>query len=157
MQHIEQHDSHKTQSRHMAMQYYGYVSIYATTMISNDKLHFIRPICSTYVGVKGFGGNMIKATGRGTLKWIKDDEGKVHIFTINNALYIPQSSLCILCPQQWAKQANDHYPIHNGTRCIDNADTCELEWIQCKYKRTIPWDPATNTGQFYSAPGTHDY
>ena len=80
--------------------------------ISNDKSHFIGLICPTNIGVKGFGGNMIKATGKGTLKWkIEDDEGKVHIFAINNALYVLQSSLCILCPQQWAKQANDHYPI----------------------------------------------
>ena len=127
-------------------------------MISNDKSHFIRPIHPTNIGVKGFGGNMVKAAGRGTLKWkIEDDEGKIHIFTINNALYVTQSSLCILCPQQWAKQANDHYPIRNGTHCIDNADTCELEWNQCKYKCTIPWDPATNTGQFYSAPGMNNY
>ena len=127
------------------------VDNHATTTISNDKSHF------TNIGVKGFGNNMVKATDKGTLKWkIEDDEDKVHIFTIYNALYIPQSSLCILCPQ-WAKQANDHYPIHNGTHCIVNADTCELEWNQHKYKRTIPWDPATNTGCFYSAPGTYDY
>ena len=89
---------------------------------------------------------MIKAIGKGTLKQkIKDDESKVHIFMIHNALGTTIFS-CILCPQQWAKQVNDHYLIRNGTHCIDNADTCELEWNQCKYKCTIPWDPATNTG-----------
>ena len=134
------------------------VDNHTTMTISNDKSHFIGPIRPTNVGVKGSGNNMVKATGKGALKWkIEDDEGKVHIFMIHNALYVPQSSLCILCPQQWAKQANDHYPIHNGTCCIDNADTCELEWNQHKYKCTIPWDPATNTGHFYSAPGMHNY
>ena len=42
---------------------------HATTTISNNKSHFIRPIHpTTNVGVKGFGGNMIKAIGKGTLK-----------------------------------------------------------------------------------------
>ena len=72
---------------------------HATKMISNDKSHFIGPIRPTNIGVKGFGNNMVKASGKGTVKWkIEDDEGKVHVITIHNALYIPQSSLCILCP-----------------------------------------------------------
>jgi hypothetical protein len=134
------------------------VDNHSTTTISNDKSHFIGPIRPTNVGIKGFGGTCVRAKGIGTVKWkIEDDEGKVHTFTIQNALYVPDSSLCILCPQQWAKQANDNFPMRNGTRCIDNADTCELEWKQRKYRRTIPWDPATNTGRFYSAPGTHHY
>ena len=104
------------------------VDNHASKMISNDISHFIGPIRPTNVGVKGFGGNMVKATSKGNVKWkIEDDDGRVHIFTIHNALYVPQSSFCILCPQQWTKQANNHYPLHNSTRSIDNADTCELE------------------------------
>ena len=87
------------------------INNHATTSISNDKSHFIGPIQPVTLGIQGFGGTAVHDKGQGTIKWhIEDDDGKVHAFTLHNTLYVPESSLCIFCPQHWAKQANNHYP-----------------------------------------------
>ena len=88
------------------------VDNHATTSISNDKSHFISLISPVTLGIKDCGGSLVRAKGQDTVKWnIKDDEGRVHMFTLQNALYVPESSLCILCLQHWAKQANDHHSV----------------------------------------------
>ena len=65
--------------------------------------------------VKGADG-FLKVIGKGTVRWkIEDDEGKYHDIIIKDALYIPGPSSCLLCPQQWSKQAKDDFPRKRGT------------------------------------------
>ena len=73
---------------------------------------------------------------------------------IKDALHVPESPICLLCPQQWAHQSQDHFPKRRGTCCTSFDDLCELAWEEGKFKRTVPWDPMTNTCRFMSTTRT---
>ena len=83
----------------------------ASCCMTNKKSHFITPIERLpHQRVKGIGG-LVQAKGRGTIRWkVEDDDGRVHTFDIPNSLYVPDLPICLLCPQHWAKEANDHFP-----------------------------------------------
>ena len=121
--------------------------------MSNDEKDFITEITPlSNVRVKGVGG-FLKVIGKGTVRWkIEDDEGKYHDIIIKDALYIPGLSFCLLCPQQWSKQAKDDFPRKHGTWCATDDDECVLQWEQRKYTRTIKYDPITNTPKIYTIP-----
>jgi hypothetical protein len=79
----------------------------ASTSISNDKRDFItfNPITNQTISGIGSGLNI---EGCGTILWtITDDEGKKINLYISNALYVPNIPICLLCPQQVAKQTNN--------------------------------------------------
>ena len=129
--------------------------------MSNNKRHF-ESISALDPGdpgyVNGPSGEAIPIKGKGTVKWrIEDDEGQVHTIRIPNSLYIPDMKQCLLCPHHWGQEANDHYPIRDGTWCATYSNRMVLHWNQRQNKRTIPWDSRTNTGIMRSAPGAYTY
>jgi len=76
----------------------------ASVCISNDKCDFItfQPITNQTISGIGSGLNV---AGRGTILWnINDDAGNRIKLYISDALYVPTIPICLLCPQQVAKQ-----------------------------------------------------
>ena len=73
-------------------------------MISNQRSHFIinfSPMPKKHIKCK-IGQISIKC--QGTIRWkIEDDEGKVKILYIKDALYVPESLLSILRHHHWAQ------------------------------------------------------
>ena len=92
----------------------------------------------------------------GTVHWnIEDDHGVVHHMTIPNSACVARLPHCLLSPQHWSQEANDQFPIANGTYAEQHHDKCILIWDQRKLQRTIPLDPFTNCPTLNSAPGFH--
>ena len=107
--------------------------------------------------VKGIKGHA-RATHRGTIKWyIEDDHGLVHVMIITGAYLIPEAATRILSPQHLAQQANDHYPIAEGTGALTTSKSITLFWAQRRFTKTVPLDPQTNVGLTTTAPGTRDF
>lgn len=88
---------------------------------------------------------------------IEDDDGMIHTIRILNSLYVPGLQMCLLSPQHWAQEANDDSPIPRGTRMENDATGCKLIWHQQDFSKTIPFDKATNTPVFRTAPSTRSY
>jgi hypothetical protein len=112
--------------------------------MTNDIRHFehFRPLRTnaTVGGIQG--GLTIK--GEGTVVFnIEDDEGKTHTIRIPNSLYLPDLP--------------DNTPIQHGTRMENFADGCKLIWNQLDFSKTIPFDVATNTPVFWTAPSICSY
>ena len=131
---------------------------HASRTMTNNIDHFIGPLTpEPHARVNGIASGL-KVEGSGTVSWkLEDDNGQAHVMTIKGVLYVPGLPICLLSPQHWAKQANDNYPRRRGTRCVDADDACELQWDQRQYRRTVPWDTATNTARFRSAAGATKY
>ena len=133
----------------------------ASATMSNKRDHFetlhpLKPNESNHIA--GVNGGVIPVKGRGTVKWkLEDDDGVIHEIKIKNALYVPEMQTCLLCPQHWSQNSNDHFPKRNGTWCASYADECVLYWNQCRHKRSIKWDNKTNTAVLRSAPGAYKY
>ena len=62
--------------------------------------------------------------------------------------------MCMISPQHWGQEANDHYPMEEGTRGVIQNKNVIFEWNQRKYQKTIPLCPSTNTGRFMCTPGS---
>ena len=60
----------------------------------------------------------------------------------------------MLCPQQWAQQAQDHYPIQEGTYSTVDSQNIVLYWGQRKYKKTVPLPARLNVGIVRLAAGS---
>jgi hypothetical protein len=88
---------------------------------------------------------------------INDDNCKPHRIKIPNSLYLPGLKMCLLLPQHWAQEAEDNYPLPNGTRMENNAHSCKLFWGQSLFSKTIPFDAVTNTPIFYTLPSMSSY
>ena len=115
----------------------------------------LRPFCSGRVG--GIEGGL-EIKGQGTLVLdMNDDNGKPHRIHIPNSLYLPDLRMCLLSPQHWAQEAGDNYPLPNGTRMENTANNCILIWGQGAFKKTVPFNPSTNTPMFYTFPKTVAY
>ena len=100
---------------------------------------------STNVNVKGIGGKMVKATMKGTVRWLlANDKGQVHEEYITNTNFHEDCPYCLYSPQHISQIANDHYPKPNGTYCITHADKVELHWDQATQLRTVPIHPKLN-------------
>lgn len=129
----------------------------ATACISNNPKHFKNfPTIPTKKKCDGIGGSAtIKY--KGTVVWyLADDGGRRHKFEINNALYIPDSPICILSPQQVAQQS----PLQQRayTTLTQGHEHCIFTWgPKGKFKRTIPLDKGTNTPIIRSADDTRSY
>jgi hypothetical protein len=109
----------------------------ASATMSNKRDHFetlhpLKPNESNHIA--GVNGGVIPVKGRGT-----------------------EMQTCLLCPQHWSQNSNDHFPKRNGTWCASYADECVLYWNQCRHKRSIKWDHKTNTAVLRSAPGAYKY
>ena len=126
---------------------------YSTTCVCNNPYYFIGGITPINLKLKGI-KESLKSIGTGTVRWrITDDTGKIHTLTIENVLYVPDSPMCMISPHHWGQEANDHYPMKEGTRGITQSKNIIFEWNQRKYQMTIPLCPSNNTGIFMSAPG----
>ena len=100
----------------------------------------------------------LEIAGTGTFIFdIQDDEGKVHTIRVPNSLYVPDLKVCLLSPQHWAQEASDNHPNPRGTRMENDEHGCTLFWGQAKYRKSIPFDDATNTPVFRTASSTHTY
>lgn len=105
----------------------------ASSCISNDRKDFITLEKVNNQTISGIGSGLT-IEGHGTLRWtINDDDGNAIILHVRNALYVPNVPMCLLCPQQIAKQtgkANDgfHAEATHGTLTYDS------------YIRTIPYN-----------------
>jgi hypothetical protein len=85
--------------------------------------------------------------GGGTFKFtITDDSGQCHTIRIPNSLYLlPKLEECLMLPQHWAQEAGDNQTwMNNFVHC------CVLHWGN-GFKKTIPFDTASNTLTFYTA------
>ena len=125
---------------------------HSSKSISNCKRDFSGPIRPCNAVLNGI-SSRIKINGIGMVKWrILDDDGKPHVLSIHDCLYVPEAAIRLLSPQQWSKQSNDHFPKKNGTWCATYQDKCVLNWNQNKNKRTVMLDPQTNVAILRSAP-----
>jgi hypothetical protein len=96
----------------------------ATACISNDLTDFVRPPKTSTVRVKGFNGTT-SSTKVGTVRWsILDDSGQRCTLQIDNTYYVPVCPLCLLSPQQYSQQLNDH----RGTYSINFGDQVVFVW-----------------------------
>ena len=126
--------------------------------ITNNRNHFVGETQSTNVNVKGIGGQIVKATMKGTVRWsFANDNGQVHEEYIPNTYFNDDCPYCLYSPQHIAQLANDHYPKSNGTYCITYADKVELYWDQATQMRTVPIDPKLNVFILKSAPDVQQF
>ena len=124
--------------------------------ITNDINHFIETPEQTNVAVKGIGGQVVKATMKGTVRWsFANDNGQIHDEYIHHTYYNADCSYCLYSPQHIAQQANDHHPKKNGTYSVTYADHMELYWDQGTQKRTVPIHPKLNVFVMTSSPAKH--
>ena len=124
------------------------------TCVCHNPDYFIGYITPINLKLKEINGSL-KIIGTGTVRWrITDDTGKIHNINIENLLYVPDAPMCMISPQHWGQEANDHYAMEEGTRGITQSKNIILEWNQRNYQKTIPLCPSTNTGRFMSTPGS---
>ena len=129
----------------------------ASACITNNFKDFTDPPKWADRKVKGIKGHA-QATHHGTVKWyIEDDHGLVHVMIINGAYLIPEASTRILSPQHLAQQANDHFPIDEGTGALTTSKNITLFWAQRRFTKTVPLDLKTNVGLTTTAPGARDF
>ncbi len=88
---------------------------------------------------------------------MNDNNGKPHHIHIPNSLYLPDLRMCLLSPQHWAQEAGDNYPLPNGTMMENTTNNCILIWGQGAFKKTVPFDPSTNTPIFHTSLKTVAY
>jgi hypothetical protein len=125
----------------------------ASKCLTNVFADFVDTPRKTTAQIKGIGDTKVPATYKGTVRWsFEDDEGKVHEFFIPETYYSPSVPGRILSLQHWSQAANDNKPRPRGTYSATYDDCIELYWDQRKYKRTAPYDPASNVATIYSAP-----
>ena len=92
------------------------------------------------------------------VKWyIEDDHGLVHVMVINGAYLIPEATTRILSPQHLAQQANDHYPMGEGTGALTTSKSITLFWAQRCFTKTVPLDSKTKVGLTTTAPGAKSF
>ena len=134
------------------------VDIAASACVTNQLSDFIEPPKSVQVQVTGISKKQAMATKKGTVAWrIEDDDGQQNKFVIRNTYCVPDAPHRLLCPQQWAQQANDHVPTPEGTGCMTTSRHVILFWDQRRHRKTIPLDTKLNIGFLHSAPGCKQF
>ena len=84
---------------------------HSSCSITNNVNEFVGHLTPTDIRICGFQGATARASGTGTVKCkIEDDSGCVHEIQIKIMLFVPESKQRLLCPQQWAQQAQDNQP-----------------------------------------------
>jgi hypothetical protein len=135
-----------------------YVDNCASRCITNDLADFVDPPVPADVKIYGTNG-ISSGTLMGTVEWpIEDDTGQVHKVRIPRTIYSENNRSKLLSPQHWSQEANDRYPVRNGTWCATLDDRIILFWDQQKYQKTVYLLPErTNVGIIRSAHGTQNY
>ena len=132
----------------------------ASRCLANNNAYFedLRPLSSLdHNHVGGINGG-VEVVAMGTFVFdIEDDNGTLHTIKIPNSALVPQLKMCLLSPQHWAQEANDHYPHPRGTRMENDDRCCVLLWNQAQYRKTIPFCGHTNTPVFRTAPSINSY
>jgi hypothetical protein len=52
------------------------------------------------------------------------------LIKLPNSKYVPDLKMCLLAPQHWAQEANDHYPVPKGTKTETDNEALMLLWKQ---------------------------
>jgi hypothetical protein len=74
--------------------------------LTNNLTDFVSPPVKSEVKIRGYNGST-NSTILGTVKWkIKDDNGKVNSFVLQNTYYSPSVETKLLSPQHWAQVRN---------------------------------------------------
>ncbi|KAL7565945.1 hypothetical protein ACA910_008403 [Epithemia clementina (nom. ined.)] len=129
----------------------------ASASITNTFSDFITPPRKIRATVTGIGGTA-KATHKGTVRWlIDDDTGVTHAFTIQDSYFVPSAPTRILSPQQYAQQRQDHKPRRDGTGSMTLSNHVVLFWNQRKSIKTIPLDRRLNIGITTTSSGIKAY
>ena len=68
------------------------------------------------------------------------------MMVICGAYLIPDAATRILSPQHLAQQADDHYPMEEGTGALTTSKNITLFWAQRQFAKTVPLDTKTNVG-----------
>jgi len=121
--------------------------------MSRDINDFEGPAIPTNWTIKRFAGLRTANASTGTIvwKWL-DNKGAEHKFTMPNLHCAPESNVCLLSPQHWAKTQNDNTPIEGtGETTLSHKST--LFWGQRQHKLTMPLGKADNVPTFQAAPG----
>jgi hypothetical protein len=127
----------------------------ATSSMTNRMEDFVGEPVPVNTTIKGVGGPA-QAKFKGTVRWrIEDDQGKIHVLTLPGTHYAPGLPFRLLSPQHWAQQVGEGKETYQVTRSTQ----IELHWGSQgdQHLRTIPLDPRSNVGTFYSAPGYKEY
>ena len=97
-------------------------------------------------------GEGLAIKGKGTFVFsLEDDNGKIHTIKIPNSLYLPGLKQCLLSPQHWAQEAGE-----GQTWMVNFERECVLNW-HGGGKKTVLFDPTTNTPIFTTAPSSRAY
>jgi hypothetical protein len=81
----------------------------------------------------------------------EDNNEKNHTIKIPNSLHLPGLKQCLLSPQHWVQEAGD------GQTWMGNFEReCVLNW-HWGGKKTVLFDPTTNTPIFTMAPSSRAY
>jgi Reverse transcriptase (RNA-dependent DNA polymerase) len=121
--------------------------------MTNDARHFVDEPEEINVAVKGIGGQLVKATRRGTVRWsFTNDDGQIHDEIIPNTYLNDECQYCLYSPQHIAQIAND-----SGTYSITTANKLQLVWDEEKQIKTVPIDPKLNIFIMRSAPVIYDF
>ena len=132
------------------------VDSHASRCISNNIDHFVTPIKPSRKGsCKGFGGSETTISGEGTIKWKwLDDTGSIHTMMIKGALYVPQSTICLLSPQHADKSIKSDSNGQNRFRETTDSDSCVMTLTKGtrRFIKTVRHTTRTNTPVFRSAP-----
>ena len=97
-------------------------------------------------------GNGLAIKEKGTFKFsLEDYNRRIHTIKIPNSLYLPGLKQCLLSPQHWVQEAGD------GQTWMGNFEReCVLNWHKGG-KKTVFFDPSTNTPIFTRAPLSRAY
>ncbi len=125
----------------------------ATIVNSKDHLLNLRPVKNSFL--TGVGGK-IPVVAMGTLRWhVEDDSGQIHQLKVEDAFYVPESPLNLLCPQQWAAQRMEIHGVEDDPYFRTNPSHSFLSWNGGQSTLTVPHDSSNNLPLWRTAPGFH--
>ena len=76
---------------------------------------------------------------------------------IKGEYLIPEAATQILSPQHLAQEANDHYPMDEGTGALTTSKHIMLFWSHRQFSETVPLDPNTNVGLTTTVSGAWSF
>ncbi|KAL7481442.1 hypothetical protein ACHAW6_007123, partial [Cyclotella cf. meneghiniana] len=85
------------------------------------------------------------------------DDGITSTIKLPGSLYVPGLPCPLLVPRHWSEQARDDKPLPDGTCAFFGNKSCKLYWDQRKHCKTIPYNDASKTPTFFTAPGSTIY
>jgi hypothetical protein len=106
--------------------------------------------------VSGIAGGL-RSAGTGTFCFkIEDEQGNLHTIKLYGSAYVPGLPMTFLCPQHWS-QHKEGKTSKDGIYMRASGRGCWLVWNKGRSRKPVPYNPATNTPSFNSAPGSFNY